>query len=94
MHGRLRRNPHTLIAVVAGGVFYLMADPFFQDIRQHHVLTKSDLDSVSTEFRELSARVEHMERSRPATVDDLEKLKAALEQEIQAIKSGTKAANH
>ncbi len=63
-----------LVAVVAGVVVYLFAEPLLQ----------------STELGELSTRVGHIEQNNLATVDALQKLKADLEQEIQALKSGTK----
>jgi predicted PurR-regulated permease PerM len=83
----------TLVAVLAGLSLYVFAEPFFQDVRQRQVLTKSDLDSldsVSTQFRSISNRIEQIERKPAASVDDLEKVRAALEQEIQALKSGVK----
>ena len=88
----------TFVAVLAGLWLYGLAEPYFQDIRQRQVLTKSDLDglddSVSRQFRELSTRVQHVDGKYSATVDDLEKLKATLEQEIQSLRTVGKPAEH
>jgi deoxycytidine triphosphate deaminase len=88
----------TLVAVLAGLSLYRLTEPFFQDARQRQVLTKSDLDSldnsVSRQFRGLSSRIEQIEHKPPASVEDLENVRAALEQEIQAMKSGMKSADH
>jgi uncharacterized protein involved in exopolysaccharide biosynthesis len=55
---------------------------------------KTDLEDLRTstaaDLRQLSGRLVRVEQSRSATLDDLEKLKTALEQEIQAVRSGTK----
>jgi deoxycytidine triphosphate deaminase len=84
----------TVVAILVGVGLYFRVEPFFQS----HILTKSDLDSltesVSTEFSELSTRVREVERNRLASVEDLEKLKATLEQEIQTMKSGAKPSDH
>lgn len=79
-----------LIAALAGGGFYLLVNPYFRDVRQIQVLTKPDLDSVSTKLRELSTRVGRIESHQPANAAELEKLKVTLEHEIQTLHSGTK----
>jgi deoxycytidine triphosphate deaminase len=83
-----------VVALAGGWGLYQLVEPFFQDVRQQRVLTKSDLDglrsTVSSRIDELLERIERVERGRTATRDDLEKLRGALEQEIQALKSGAK----
>jgi deoxycytidine triphosphate deaminase len=80
------------IAIGAGIELYNLADPAFRSLRLQHVITKSDLESVtkslSMEIDQLSNRIEGVERKRAATVEDLEKLKTSLEKEIEAARSG------
>lgn len=79
------------LAFLGGLSFIYLTEPAYQELRQMHVLTKSDLDaankSVSTHMDQISERLQRIERSRPATIDDLEKLKATIEQEIQKVRS-------
>jgi deoxycytidine triphosphate deaminase len=81
-----------LISSIAGFSLYGLAKPFFQDVRERQVLTKSDLDnlngSVSREIHDLSSRVDQMQRNGPASQADLERLKSVLEREIVTLKSG------
>jgi len=63
-------------------------------LRTEHVLLKSDFDevtnSMSTHIDQVSARLDRLDATRTVTMDDLQKLKAVLEQEIEAQKSGLK----
>jgi prefoldin subunit 5 len=83
-----------LLAIGGGYAVYSRIEPAFKDLRQQRVLMKTDLEDLRTstaaDLRQLSGRLVHVEQSRSATLDDLEKLKTALEQEIQAVRSGTK----
>lgn len=83
-----------LLAIGGGYAVYSRIEPAFKDLRQQRVLMKTDLEDLRTstaaDLRQLSGRLVRVEQSRSATLDDLEKLKTALEQEIQAVRSGTK----
>ena len=68
-----------IVACVAGVFVYRSTDPVLQDIRKRDT-------SVSTEFRELTARVDSLEHTPHATLQDLEKLKANVELELQNAK--------
>lgn len=83
-----------LFAIGGGYAVYSQIEPIFRDLRQQRVLTKSDLNelnkSITADIGQLSTRVAHIEQSPTATVEDLENLKASLEREIQAMRSGGK----
>jgi hypothetical protein len=84
----------TLLSLGGGYVVYVMIEPVFRDLREQHVLTKTDLEglnsTMSADIRQLSGRLTRLEEGRTATLDDLQNLKTTLEKEIQAIRSGTK----
>ena len=91
----LRRSWLTALAVsaffsVAGGVaIYLISEPFFKDIRQLHVVTKSDLNATasqtSSDILELMNRIDAAER-RSATAGDLEALRQDFRRDLQEIR--------
>jgi predicted nucleic acid-binding Zn-ribbon protein len=78
------------VSLAAGYAIYRASEPSFRDLRQQHVLTKSDLASVSDHLHQLSNRLTKIEQSRVATLNDLEQLKTLLETEIEHIRAGTK----
>jgi deoxycytidine triphosphate deaminase len=84
----------TLLSLGGGYVVYVMIEPVFRDLREQHVLTKTDLEglnsTMSADIRQLSGRLTRLEEGHTATLDDLQNLKTTLEKEIQAIRSGTK----
>jgi deoxycytidine triphosphate deaminase len=94
--GFLRRAWRTGIAIsflvsMGGGyVIYRLIEPGFQDLRQHHMLTKSDLAPMNDALHDLSVRLSQVELGRVATLDDLQRLKASLEEEIKKAKGAQK----
>lgn len=86
------------VAMLIGLFLSYLVAPFFQEARQTQVLTKVDLDNLrdtmSTEIRKLSKRLDQPGPNRPASTEDLEKLKAMLEQHIEAIKTDTRKTDH
>lgn len=84
----------TVLAI--GGAYggYTILEPYFRDLRQQHLLTKTDLlpleTSLSHDLHSLSERLTQLEHSRNATADDLETLKTTLEREISSLRSTTK----
>jgi hypothetical protein len=85
----------TSIVLAIAGAYggYTILEPYFRDLRQQQLLTKSDLvpleASLNIDLRDLSERLTRLERSRNATVDDLETLKTTVEQLIQSLRSTT-----
>ena len=80
-----------LFAIAGGWAAYQAVYPSVKDLRQQRVITKSDLDgmgaNVSANLDQLAARVDRIENSRLATIDDLEKMRTTLDMKIQALKS-------
>ncbi|HVA12503.1 MAG TPA: hypothetical protein VNF99_04590 [Stellaceae bacterium] len=83
-----------VVAFGSGIAVYRTTQPALRDLRTEHVLLKSDFDevtnSMSTHIDQVSARLDRLDATRTVTMDDLQKLKAVLEQEIEAQKSGLK----
>jgi len=82
-----------VVAVLGGFASYSVVEPLFRDLRQERILTKADVEnwhSITANLDRLTARLSQLEQGRPATLDDLERLKTTLEREIQAAKPGTK----
>jgi deoxycytidine triphosphate deaminase len=79
-----------MVAVLGGWGLYLAVEPTFRDLRQGHVITKTDLDlvqrSTSSDLQNLTDRLGRIEQKRNATVDDLERLRQELDQKILAIR--------
>jgi hypothetical protein len=79
-----------LFAIGGGYAVYSQIEPVFKDVRQQRVLMKTDFENLRTstasDINQFSVRLAHIEQSRLATLDNLESLKATLEQEIQAIR--------
>ena len=82
----------TSIVLSIGGAYggYTIFEPYFRDLRQQQLVTKSDLlplrTSLNVDLRDLSERLARLEHSRSATLDDLDMLKATLEQQIQSLR--------
>ena len=78
------------VAIAIGFGIYLETKPVLSDLRQQRVLAKAESDklsvSTSADIHKLTDRLAHLERERIATLDDLEKLKSVLEQEIEAVR--------
>ena len=85
----------TSIVLAIAGAYggYTILEPYFRDLRQQQLLTKSDLvpleASLNIDLRHLSERLTRLEGTRYATVDDLETLKTTVEQSIQSVRSTT-----
>jgi high-affinity Fe2+/Pb2+ permease len=79
------------VAAAIGFGLYLEAKPVLNDLRQHRVVTKSDLDSlnvsIDADIRELTGRLAHLEQDRATTLSYLEQLKGTLELEIESIRA-------
>jgi deoxycytidine triphosphate deaminase len=77
-------------AVLGGWGLYLLVAPTFRDLRQGHVITKTDLDAVqqatSSDLRNLVDRLGQIEQKRNATIDDIEKLRQEFDQKILSIR--------
>lgn len=83
-----------LLSAGAGAGLYAVIEPNFRNLRGQLVLTKSDLTpvtgSLSHDLGQLSERLIRVEQSRTASADDLERVKADLEHQIESIRSSTK----
>lgn len=84
----------TLLAIAGAYGGYTILEPYFRDLRQEHLMTKADLlpleSSLSLGLRDLSERLNRLEHSRNATLDDLDILKTVLEREIASLRSTAK----
>ncbi len=80
----------TLSAGAALGVYTLM-EPHFRELRAELLLTKSDLVPVtgplSNRLRQLSKRLVHLEQNPTVTPDDLTRVKADLDRQIESLRS-------
>jgi hypothetical protein len=86
----------TSLLIATGGAYggYIILEPYLRDLRQQHLLTKSDLvpleTSLNVDLRDLSQRLTRLEHSHGATLEDLERLRTVLEQQIQSLRPTTR----
>lgn len=84
------------IAGAYGG--YSILEPYFSALRQQELQTKSDREpwetAVNSNVRDLSERLTRLEHTRTATIDDLETLKAVLEQQLQSLRPNKGKTKH
>ena len=81
----------SILLAIGGGLWaYHLSEPFYQDVRQRRVITKTDLDalkaSVLTNAQGLGDRVSRIESTRPVTADEIQLLREELERKIQELR--------
>ena len=80
-----------LLALGAGIGAYCITEPFLRDIRQQHVVTKSDLDSMQeptkAAINSILGRLDRIDAQRTLTLEEIEKLRSNLEQQIQDVRT-------
>jgi deoxycytidine triphosphate deaminase len=81
----------SLMLAVSGGVAaYMFSERFFRDIRQQRVIAKSNIDTLNAataeELRTIASRLQRIESQKLVTVDDLERFKSLLDQQIQSLR--------
>jgi hypothetical protein len=79
-----------LLAISGGVAVYKISEPFFRDVRQQRVITRSDLDMLigptNSDVRGLSSRIQRLENQKVIAVDEFNRLKMELQKEIEALR--------